>query len=72
MGCRTEMPHLQSLWSEVRKTRGEDVVFLCVNVRDEAQVITDYWRKSGFDMRAVRTGGEDAGKAFGVVGYPTT
>ena len=41
MSCRRELPQLQELWSEL-ESRGDDVVVLCANVRDEVEcTITD-------------------------------
>lgn len=65
-----EMPQLQALWSEVKKKR-DDVVFLCVNIGDQASVINEYWEKEGFDLRAVRQDGSAVSNAFGVQAYPT-
>ena len=64
------MPHLQSLWSEVSKTR-DDVVILCVNIGDEKDTIAKYWGDSEFTLRAARQNGGEVSEAFGVRAYPT-
>ena len=66
-----ELPQLQDLWSEVSAKRGDEVVFLCVNRGDAPEVIETYWKRQGFNMRAVRQRGSSAGAALGVLGYPT-
>jgi peroxiredoxin len=69
-GCREEMPHLQNLWSEVQEQR-DDVVFLCVNVGDEKDVIQEWWKKDGFTLKAVQQTGSAVSDAFGVQAYPS-
>ena len=64
------MPGLHALRSEVLEKR-DDVLFLCVNVRDEPDVIRDYWKKNGFGMRPVRLPQESVGALFGVNNYST-
>ncbi len=64
------MPELQDLWSEVSEQR-DDVVFLCVNIGDEKDVINEWWEKDGFTMAAVRQDGSAVSEAFGVMAYPT-
>ena len=65
------MPHLQSLWSEVQEKRGNEVVFLCVNLQDEEKVIRDWWEEDGFTLQPVQQEGSVVSKAFGVKYYPT-
>ena len=64
------MPQLQSLWSEVNKER-DDVVFLCVNIGDEKDVIQKWWGEDGFTLKAMRQDGSAVSNAFGVQYYPT-
>lgn len=64
------MPHLQSFWSEVKETR-DDVVFLCVNIGDEKDVINEWWTKEGFSLTAVRQDDDVVSAAFKVEAYPT-
>ncbi|MFT7485720.1 MAG: hypothetical protein ACI9F9_001570 [Candidatus Paceibacteria bacterium] len=66
-----EFPELQSLWSEVHKKLGDDVVFLCINRGDSKEVISRYWDKHGFTMKPVRQEGNTAAETLGVLGYPT-
>jgi AhpC/TSA family protein len=64
------MPQLQELWSEIQ-TKRDDVVFLCVNNGDSAQVINDWWNKDGYTLQAVQQQGSEVSKAFKVRYYPT-
>ena len=64
------MPQLQALWSEVQEKR-DDVVFLCVNIGDEKDVIQSWWDEAKFTLKAVRQEGSDVSDAFGVQLYPT-
>jgi AhpC/TSA family protein len=64
------MPHLQSLWSEVQKQR-DDVVFLCVNIGDEKEVIEKWWKEDSFTLKAVQQTGSAVSDAFGVQAYPS-
>jgi hypothetical protein len=64
------MPHLQSLWSEVQEKRN-DVVFLCVNIGDEKDVIQGWWKDAKFTLNAVRQEGSAVSDAFSVQYYPT-
>ena len=64
------MPHLQQLWSGLSEGR-DDLVFLCVNLGDEAEVIRKWWEVSGFTLTAVRQEGDTVSRAFGVQAYPT-
>lgn len=64
------MPELQDLWSEVSQNR-DDVVFLCVNIGDEKEVIAKWWEEEGFTLRAVRQKQDEVSRAFGVQAYPT-
>lgn len=66
-----EFPQLQSLWSEVEKARGEEVVFLNIDKGDSAEVVRKFWKEKGYSMRAVLQDGTAASDEFGVVGYPT-
>ena len=47
------------------------MVVLCVNVRDEPDVIVDYWIEKDFGMTPVRLPLKDAATAFGVKGFPS-
>ena len=64
------MPDLQRLWSGLSEGR-DDVVFLCVNIGDEPEVIRSYWEESGFTLTAVRQQADAVSRAFGVQAYPT-
>ena len=64
------MPQLQNLWSEVQEKR-DDVVFLCVNIGDEKEVIQKWWKEDGFTLQAMRQDGNAISSAFGVQYYPT-
>jgi len=64
------MPQLQTLWSEVQEKR-DDVVFLCVNIGDEKDVIQGWWDEAKFTLNAVRQEGSVVSDAFGVQLYPT-
>ncbi|MBC8329679.1 MAG: TlpA family protein disulfide reductase [Planctomycetes bacterium] len=64
------MPELQDLWSEVSQER-DDLVFLCVNIGDDKDVIAKWWEEDGFTMSAVRQDGDAVSQAFGVMAYPT-
>jgi peroxiredoxin len=64
------MPQLQELWSEIQAKR-DDVVFLCVNNGDSAEVINEWWSKDGFTMQAVQQQDAKVSKAFQVRYYPT-
>ena len=51
--------------------RGEDVVVLCANVRDEVDVIVDYWMEKDFTMTPVRMSAKEAAQSLGVKGFPS-
>lgn len=69
-GCRQELPHLNAYYDKSLKQR-DDVVVLCVNLRDPKDVINKYWASAKLGLRVVRQKGSEVSEAFGVVGYPT-
>ena len=67
--CRTGLPLLNDLAAELRESR-DDVVIVCVNPFDRADVVRRYWEKEGFDLRVGLS--PDVADAFGVHDFPTT
>ncbi len=49
----------------------DDVLFVCVNIGDSKEVITDYWKEGGFTMPVAVQEEDEVSKAFGVKAYPT-
>ena len=47
------------------------MVLLCANVRDEVDVIVDYWMSQDFTMMPVRISAKEAAKSLGVKGFPS-
>jgi cytochrome c biogenesis protein CcmG, thiol:disulfide interchange protein DsbE len=67
--CREESPLLQR-WHERIGARGGTVVG--VNVLDVSSDARAFVGQYGLTYPMLRDGGDDSGKAFGVIGYPET
>jgi len=66
-----ELPELQKVWSDLQEKR-DDIVFLAVNIGDEAEVINQYWKEEGFTIAPVmQDAAGSVSTAFGVQAYPT-
>ncbi len=65
------MPHLQDLWSEVQAERGDEVVFLNVDAKDDINIARRYWEDKGFTMGVACQKEKNVTTSLGVLAFPT-
>lgn len=67
--CRSEMPHLEDIYSE---WKDKDLVFFAVNVGETSSDVREFMEYYGFTMPVLLDGAKTVSHKYGISGIPTT
>ncbi len=67
--CRLEMPELQKTYEE---HQDQDLVILAINEQEQTQDVRDFFDEMGFTFTPLLDSEGEVGRAYGMVGLPST